>query len=124
MLDADHLEALVEVLLIAAYADGEMSSEERAHFTESATPLTGGQLPGGRLDALVGSLSSGLTPGRLASLWPAQRGRNGMSARIPGSSRVTRANPGSPGRSPSRSERPARSVIPLMSRRRDRAGSA
>jgi tellurite resistance protein len=69
-LDDDRLEALVEVLVIAAYADGEMSDEERTHFTQSVSGLTGGRIAGTRLEVLVGTLAAELVregrPTRLA----------------------------------------------------------
>lgn len=47
------LEALVELMLLAASADGELAEVELAHFTESVRSLTNGTIVGERLDTLV-----------------------------------------------------------------------
>lgn len=47
-LDDDRLAALVEVLLLAAWADGEFSQAERTHLDERIE-----RLAGGRLDAMA-----------------------------------------------------------------------
>lgn len=47
------LEALVELMLLAASADGELAEVELAHFTESVRSLTNGTIAGPRLQALV-----------------------------------------------------------------------
>jgi len=52
-LDEDKLEALVETLYLAAFADGEFSEQERAHFGRSVEYLTRGRLVGARCDELL-----------------------------------------------------------------------
>jgi len=47
------LEALVEVMFLAASADGEFSPVERAHFLRSVESLTDGRIPTARLASLV-----------------------------------------------------------------------
>jgi len=47
------LEALVEVMFLAASADGEFSSVERDHFFKSVESLTDGRIPSPRLEALM-----------------------------------------------------------------------
>ncbi|PKN45102.1 MAG: hypothetical protein CVU63_09375, partial [Deltaproteobacteria bacterium HGW-Deltaproteobacteria-20] len=49
-LDETKLEALVEVVYLAAFADGEFSETERAHFTRSVEQLTEGRLGSLRLN--------------------------------------------------------------------------
>ena len=47
------LEALVEVMFLAAAADGDFSDVERTHFVKSVESLTDGRLPKARLEILV-----------------------------------------------------------------------
>ena len=47
------LEALVEVMFLAASADGDFSDVERTHFVKSVESLTDGRLPKARLVTLV-----------------------------------------------------------------------
>src|SRR5688572_18085390 len=47
------LEALVEMMFLAASADGEFSDVERAHFVKSVESLTDGRLDGPRLEQLL-----------------------------------------------------------------------
>jgi uncharacterized tellurite resistance protein B-like protein len=78
------LEALVEVMLLAASADGDFSDVERTHFLNSVESLTDGHIAPERLDALVSEASAALeTEGREARL-------NSVKARLPdaGSRRV------------------------------------
>ena len=51
------LEALVEVMFLAASADGEFSSVERDHFFKSVESLTDGRIPSPRLEALIAKAS-------------------------------------------------------------------
>lgn len=44
--DDDTLEALLEAMYLAAFADGEFSENERTHFAESVASLTRGRLAG------------------------------------------------------------------------------
>jgi tellurite resistance protein len=52
-LGEDKLEALVEMMYLAACADGEFSADERAHFSNSVQSLTDGRLTAARLEALI-----------------------------------------------------------------------
>lgn len=47
------VEALVEVMFLAASADGDFSDIEREHFLKSVESLTDGRIPRARLDVLV-----------------------------------------------------------------------
>jgi len=47
------LEALVEVMLLAASADGDFSEVERSHFLKSVESLTDGRIAGARLETLI-----------------------------------------------------------------------
>jgi uncharacterized tellurite resistance protein B-like protein len=47
------LEALIEMMFLAASADGEFSSEERAHFAKSVGALTEGTIGEADLDQLL-----------------------------------------------------------------------
>lgn len=51
--DEPKLEALVEMMFLAAYADGEFSEEERAHFVASVESLTDRRLGGADLEKLL-----------------------------------------------------------------------
>ncbi len=63
------LEALVEVMLLAASADGDFSDVERAHFLKSVESLTDGRIATTRLEALVTEATSALErEGRAARL--------------------------------------------------------
>jgi uncharacterized tellurite resistance protein B-like protein len=52
-LGADKLDALVEMMFLAASADGEFSATERAHFQKSVESLTDGRVAGEKLEALI-----------------------------------------------------------------------
>jgi len=63
------LEAVVEAMFLAAYADGEFSPVERAHFLKSVESLTDGRLPTARLAVLVTEAGEALArEGRKARL--------------------------------------------------------
>lgn len=53
-IDAATLEALVETLYLAAYADGEFSEQERTQFAHSVNTLTQGRLSGEGFESLLG----------------------------------------------------------------------
>lgn len=59
-LDDPKLDALIETMFLAAYADGEFSEDERQHFTKSVESLTDRRLAGERLDALVARIEKDL----------------------------------------------------------------
>ena len=52
-LTEDKLEALIEIMFLAASADGEFSDVERQHFAKSVDTLTEGAVAGNKLDALL-----------------------------------------------------------------------
>jgi uncharacterized tellurite resistance protein B-like protein len=52
-LSSAKLDALVEMMFLAASADGELSAVEREHFLRSIESLTDGRLAGPALDALL-----------------------------------------------------------------------
>ncbi|HET7542231.1 MAG TPA: TerB family tellurite resistance protein [Polyangiaceae bacterium] len=54
------LEALIEAMYLAASADGEFSTIERAHFLKTMESLTNGRLPTARLAQLVAEASDAL----------------------------------------------------------------
>jgi len=54
------LEALVEVMFLAASADGDFSDVERAHFVKSVESLTDGRIAIERLETLVNEASGAL----------------------------------------------------------------
>jgi uncharacterized tellurite resistance protein B-like protein len=63
------LEALIEAMFLAAYADGEFSPVERAHFLKTTETLTDGFLATARLAQLVAEASEALErDGRKARL--------------------------------------------------------
>src|SRR5450755_3956303 len=63
------LEALVEVMFLAASADGDFSEVERTHFLKSVESLTDGRIAQARLETLVNEASSALErDGRQARL--------------------------------------------------------
>jgi tellurite resistance protein len=70
--DEPKLEALVDLMVLAASADGEFSDEERRHFLRSVESLTDRRIAGDALDGLVGrieaDLRSGGREGRLATV--------------------------------------------------------
>jgi tellurite resistance protein len=68
-LEAPALEAVVELMFLAAFADGDFGDEERAHFVKSIESLTDRSLSGPRLDQLVARITSELAAeGREARL--------------------------------------------------------
>ena len=52
-LSDDKLDALVEMMFLAAYADEEFSDAEKEHFKKSVQALTDDRLKGDRLNALL-----------------------------------------------------------------------
>src|SRR5262245_24451639 len=56
--DDDKLLALVEVLFLAATADGEFGAEERAEFSKSVESLCEGKMPAARLAETVAKLEA------------------------------------------------------------------
>ena len=54
------LEALVEIMLLAASADGDFSEVERSHFLKSIESLTDGRIAGARLETLISEASVAL----------------------------------------------------------------
>lgn len=56
--DDPKLQALLETMVLAAYADGEFSQEEQVHFAKSVESLTDGKLAGEKLDTLLARVLS------------------------------------------------------------------
>ncbi|WP_437806088.1 tellurite resistance TerB family protein [Sorangium sp. So ce1078] len=52
-LDEPNLEALVELMFLAAFADGEFSQEEKVHFSRSVESLTDRRIPQSTMDELI-----------------------------------------------------------------------
>lgn len=71
-LDEPNLEALVELMFLAAFADGEFSQEEKLHFSRSVESLTDRRIPQSTMDELIQSVVTQLQKegraARLASL--------------------------------------------------------
>ena len=67
--DSPKLEALVEVMFLAAWADGDLGAEERAQFARSVETLTDKRVEGAAFEALFEKLSKQLAGGR-AGAWP------------------------------------------------------
>ena len=67
--DQPKLEALIELMFLAAYADGEFGAEERAHFGQSIQSLTDRSISRESLDELLSRIESQLKEaGRVARL--------------------------------------------------------
>lgn len=67
--DSPRLEALVEVMFLAAWADGDLGAEERAQFARSVQTLTDKRVEGAEFDKLFDKLSKQLAAeGRAARL--------------------------------------------------------
>jgi uncharacterized tellurite resistance protein B-like protein len=67
--EAPQLEAVVELMFLAAFADGDFGEEERVHFLASIESLTDRSLSGDTLAALVARITAALThEGRAARL--------------------------------------------------------
>jgi tellurite resistance protein len=56
----DKVEALIEMMYLAATADGELGPEERDHFVKAAQDLTSRLVTGAALDALLGRVQQRL----------------------------------------------------------------
>ncbi|MGK3987986.1 tellurite resistance TerB family protein [Sorangium sp. So ce136] len=71
-LDEPNLEALVELMFLAAFADGEFSQEEKVHFARSVESLTDRRIPQSTMDELIHTVVTQLQQegraARLASL--------------------------------------------------------
>ncbi|XXX72239.1 tellurite resistance TerB family protein [Sorangium sp. So ce134] len=71
-LDEPNLEALIELMFLAAFADGEFSQEEKVHFARSVESLTDRRIPQGTMDELIRNVVEQLQKegraARLASL--------------------------------------------------------
>lgn len=66
------IEALVEMMFLAASADGEFSDEEQAHFKKSLESLTSARLDSGEVDTLLARAKADLD----------QQGREARLARV------------------------------------------
>lgn len=80
--DEPKLQALLETMMLAAYADGEFSSEEREHFKKSVESLTDGRLGGAKLELLLYKVQLGwMSQGREARLASVKERLTDMAAR-------------------------------------------
>jgi len=76
------LEALVEMMFLAAFADGEFSDVEHAHFKNSLESLTSSRLDAQELDELLAKIQRALTSeGREARLASVKERLDDMGAR-------------------------------------------
>jgi tellurite resistance protein len=67
--DEPKLEALIETMFLAAFADGDFGDEERAHFVKSIESLSDARLGAAKVDALVAKIEKQLAAtGREARL--------------------------------------------------------
>jgi uncharacterized tellurite resistance protein B-like protein len=67
--EAPALEAVVEVMFLAAFADGDFGEEERVHFLKSIESFTDRSLTGDTLDSLVRRIQGeAVSEGRAARL--------------------------------------------------------
>lgn len=67
--DDPKLEALTEMMFLAAFADGELSDEERKHFQASVESLTDGRFGGAKFDLFFAKMQQTLeSEGRDARL--------------------------------------------------------
>jgi len=67
--DEPKLEAIIETMFLAAFADGEISDEERQHFGQSVQSLTDRRISGKTFDALMTRMKADLDKeGRQARL--------------------------------------------------------
>lgn len=72
--DDPKLEALTELMFLAAFADGEFSDEELEHFQHSIQSLTDGRFGRARFDLFFAKVQQGLeTEGRAARLAEVKR---------------------------------------------------
>lgn len=58
--DDSKLEALIEMMFLAAKADGDFSEDERAHFARSIESLSDRRIAGARLDDLLDRIQKDL----------------------------------------------------------------
>jgi tellurite resistance protein len=75
--EAPQLEAIVEVMFLAAFADGDFGEEEKVHFLKSIESLTDRSLSGQTLDHLVTRIHGGLSSEGRAARFVAVKERLG-----------------------------------------------
>lgn len=81
-LDGPKLDALIETMFLAAYADGELGDEERAHFLSSVESLTDRRLTTDQLGTVMRRLEQALSEsGRDARLAAVRDGLGDANAR-------------------------------------------
>jgi tellurite resistance protein len=81
-LDGPKLDALIETMFLAAYADGELGDEERAHFLSSVESLTDRRLTSDQLGTVLRRLEQALSEsGRDARLAAVRAGLGDANAR-------------------------------------------
>lgn len=80
--DEPKLQALLETMMLAAYADGEFSPEEREHFKKSVESLTDGRLGGAKLELLLYQVQLGwMSQGREVRLASIKERLSDLAAR-------------------------------------------
>lgn len=83
-LDEPKLEALIEIMYLAAYADGSFAPEERAHFSRSVQSLTDRKVTPEMLEQIVSRLDAARKAAGTAALIAGARATLGS----PGACRV------------------------------------
>ncbi|HRI65897.1 MAG TPA: tellurite resistance TerB family protein [Polyangium sp.] len=83
-LDEPKLEALIEIMYLAAYSDGSFAPEERAHFARSVQSLTDRKVTTEMLDEIVSRLDAARKAAGAAALIAGARATLGS----PGACRV------------------------------------
>ncbi len=79
-LDEPKLEALIEIMYLAAYADGSFAPEERAHFSRSVQSLTDRKVTPEMLDQVVARLDAARKAAGTAALIAGARATLGSPA--------------------------------------------
>lgn len=79
-LDEPKLEALIEIMYLAAYADGSFAPEERAHFSRSVQSLTDRKVTPDMLDQVVARLDAARKAAGAAALIAGARATLGSPA--------------------------------------------
>ncbi len=79
-LDEPKLEALIEIMYLAAYADGSFAPEERAHFSRSVQSLTDRKVTSEMLEQIVQRLDAARKAAGTAALIAGARATLGSPA--------------------------------------------
>lgn len=79
-LDEPKLEALIEIMYLAAYADGSFAPEERAHFSRSVQSLTDRKVTSEMLEQIIQRLDAARKAAGAAALIAGARATLGSPA--------------------------------------------